>query len=120
MFQTSFDARSASALMPALFTAYSANPSGFVDVFKEGVTVKPKDLENFGPAGAPGRAFQKLSKECPAFTAEFTAVGLRFLRKHWGPINNRAAELRPECDDMFRAVQGAVDASAAMCPALMA
>ena len=115
-FQTSFDARTASPLMPALIAQYAANPSGFVDIFKEGVTVKPKDLENFG-TGA-GRDFQELSKSCPAFAAEFAAVGLRFTRKHWGPINNKAAELRPECDAMLRAIQNAVDASPAMCAAL--
>src|SRR6516162_11857014 len=37
LFQTSFNARTASPLLPTIFAAYSENPSGFVDAFKEGV-----------------------------------------------------------------------------------
>jgi hypothetical protein len=108
LFQTSFNARTASPLLPTLFTQYSANPSGFVEVFKEGVRCSLRDLENFGDG--PGMEFQRLSKACPAFAAEFAAVGLRCLRKHWGPINRREAEVRPECDDMLSKVQATVDA----------
>ena len=112
-FQTSFDAKSASPLMPQLFQQYSDNPSGFVDIFKEGVPCRDRDFENFG-SGA-GRNFQRLSKECPAFAAEFAAVGLRNIRTHWGPINTRAAEIRPECNTMLLQVQHAVDTSN-LCP----
>jgi hypothetical protein len=34
-----------------------------------------------------------------------TALGLRSLRQHWGPINRKEAELRPEADDMLWQVQ---------------
>lgn len=114
-FQTSFNARSASPLMSKLFGQYSANPSGFLEIFQEGVHVKPSDLQNFGTGD--GAEFQRLSKACPAFAAEFAAVGLRHLRTHWGPINTRAAEIRPECDAMLRQVQSAVDGSN-LCPAV--
>lgn len=109
LFQTSWNARSANALLPALFEDYHTNPAGFLDVFKEGVTPKPKDLQNFGSGN--GKEFQRLSKECPAFAVEFAAIGLRNVRKHWGPINTRAALLRPEADRMFLRVQQAVDES---------
>jgi hypothetical protein len=116
MFQVSFDARIASPLMPQLFQYYMANrTSGFVDVFKEGVTCKPKDLENFGTGD--GRDFQQLCKECPAFAAEFAAVGLRNIRQHWGPIIKRAAEVRPEANLMLSHVEHAVDTSN-LCPAV--
>ncbi|MGH6826218.1 hypothetical protein [Methyloceanibacter sp.] len=110
LFQTSFNARTASPLLPTLFAQYSAHPSGFVEVFTEGVRCSPRDLENFGDG--PGMEFQRLTKACPAFAAEFAAVGLRSFRKHWGPINRREAEVRPECDDMLSEVQAAADASA--------
>ena len=113
LFQTSFDAKSASPLMPQLFQQYSDNPSGFVDIFKEGVQCRDRDFENFG-SGA-GRDFQRLSKECPAFAAEFAGVGLRNIRTHWGPINTRAAEIRPECNTMLLQIQHAVDTSN-LCP----
>jgi len=117
LFQASFNARSASPLMPALFTKYSASPSGFLDVFKEGrVRCSAADLANFGTG--PGRDFQQLSKQCPAFAAEFCAVGLRHIRKHWGPINRKEAELNADCDAMLMEVQRAVDASPAICSAV--
>jgi hypothetical protein len=109
MFQVSFDARTASPLLPTLFAQYSAKPSGFVDIFQEGVRCTPSDLENFG--SGPGMEFQRLSKACPAFAAEFAAVGLRNIRKHWGPINTKAAEIRSESDKMLMQVQNTVDAS---------
>ncbi len=102
LFQTSFDARGASPLLPPLFTDY-AGRTDFLDIFKEGVRARDRDLENFGRGD--GREFQRLSKTCPAFAAEFAAITLRNLRKHYGPINTRAAEVRPECDDMLKEVQ---------------
>jgi hypothetical protein len=116
VFQASFNAGAASPLMPALFNQYSANPSGFLDVFKQGATCSAADAQNFGTG--PGEQYQALCKSCPAFAAEFAAVGLRFIRKHWGPINRKDAKLRPECDAMLQAVQDAVDASPALCGAL--
>jgi hypothetical protein len=116
LFQMSFNAKGASPLMPTLFAEYSAKPSGFLDIFKEGVRCSAADLKNFGTG--PGADFQKLCKTCPAFAAEFAAVGLRHIRKHWGPINRKAAQVRPECDAMLREIQSAVDASADICSAL--
>jgi V8-like Glu-specific endopeptidase/cell wall-associated NlpC family hydrolase len=107
LFQTSFNARHASPLLPALFADYSANPSGFLDVFKEGVRCSVSDQLNFG--SGDGMEFQRLSKECPAFAAEFAAVGLRNIRRHWGPINQKTAEVRPECDALLRQVEVCVD-----------
>ncbi|RAJ89863.1 hypothetical protein LX87_05658 [Larkinella arboricola] len=108
LFQTSFNARNASSLLPVLFNQYLANPVGFVEIFREGVKCKAHNLENFG--SGPGKEFQRLSKDCPAFAAEFAAVGLRKLRKHWGPINRKEVEIRPECDQLLREVQNVVDA----------
>ncbi|MDB6118512.1 MAG: hypothetical protein JWO08_2293, partial [Verrucomicrobiaceae bacterium] len=122
MMQTSFNARKAHPQMVALFNAYQAqftanpnNPSfGFLDVFKEGVTATAANLKNWGAAG-PGLDFQKLSKACPAFAAEFCAVGLRNIRAHWGPINNHAAEIRPEANLMFARVEEIVN-TGNLCP----
>jgi hypothetical protein len=116
LFQASWDARRASPLLIQLFNDYLAHPTGFLNVYKEGVTVRPKDLENFG--SGDGEKFQKLSKECPAFAVEFAAIGLRNLRSHWGPITRREAALRPEADRMFLRVQQAVDTDR-MCPLLL-
>ena len=106
LFQTSYNARSASPLLPQLFTRY-ANSDDFLDIFKEGVSCRTADLENFGTGD--GKEFQRLTKACPAFAVEFAALALRNLREHWGPINRKEAELRPEGDEMLFAVQNAVD-----------
>lgn len=117
LFQTSYDARSANLLLSRLFEQYSVNPSGFVEVFRENMRrpCTAKDFETFGSGN--GEKFQRLSKECPAFGAEFAALALRHTgggpapHGHWGPIRKREAEVRPECDAMLQQVQDAVDAS---------
>jgi hypothetical protein len=106
LFQVSFNACVANPLMQQLFQQYSGS-TDFVDIFKEGVRCSATQLENFGTGD--GAEFQRLTKACPAFTVEFAALGLRNLRKHWGPINAKAAEIRPECDDLFLTVQRLVD-----------
>jgi hypothetical protein len=117
LFQVSFNAKAASRLLPQLFAQYKANPDGFLEVFKEGVRCSPSSLQNFG--SGDGKEFQRLCKECPAFAAEFAAVALRHLRKHWGPINRKQAQVLPECDALLRDVQAAIDASSAIASELL-
>lgn len=108
LFQTSFNARSASPLLPKLFKDFMAKPTpSYNDVFKEGVRCKDANLENFGEGD--GRDFQKLSKDCPFFALEFAGIGLRNIRKHWGPINRLAAEIKADADTLFKQVQKLVD-----------
>lgn len=108
LFQTSYNVRRASALMPRLFKKFKASPSpSYIELFKEGVRARDSELENYG--SGEGREFQKLSKECPFFALEFAAIGLRNIRRHWGPINRRDAEIRADADDMFEQVQKLVD-----------
>src|SRR5262245_52226104 len=118
LFQTSYNARRAGPLLPPLYDHYKANPSGFVEIFRERIrpACSPAEFKNWG--SGEGVEFQRLSKACPAFAAEFAALGLRHERKHWGPINNKAAEVRPECDAMLRQVQDAVDATPDLCMAV--
>jgi len=116
LFQVSFNAKDASPLLPQIFAQYKSNPSGFVDVFREGVQCSAASLENFG--SGDGKEFQRLCKECPAFAAEFAAVGLRHIRKHWGPISRKQAQVRPDCDALLSQVQAAIDAAPALCSAL--
>ena len=114
LFQMSWDARGASPELPRLFAAYSAHPQGFLSVFQDGVKPTDSDLSNYGTG--QGAEFQRLCKTCPAFAAEAAALGLRTIRKHWGPINRREAEIRPECDRLLQQVQNLIDASATVPP----
>ena len=70
--------------------------------FEQGVSCSSDDWENYG-SGA-GEAFQELSKTCPAFAVESAAVGIRNLRKHWGPIGRMEVQITSEADDLFLAV----------------
>lgn len=106
LFQMSWNARSASPELPRLFAHYSAAPDGFLSIFQEGLP--QKQTENFG--SGDGAAFQRLCKTCPAFAVEAAAVGLRVLRRHWGPINRHEAEIRPEADALLKKVEQIVDA----------
>jgi hypothetical protein len=116
LFQTSFNAREASSELPKLFARYSASPLGFRDVFREGVRCSASNWRNYG--SGPGVQFQRLSKECPAFAAEFAAVGLRTDCMHWGPIKSKGAEIRPECDSMLKQIQNLMDVSPNLCKAV--
>jgi hypothetical protein len=103
IFQTSWNAHEADPLLYRLFQEYQRNQNCFLDVFREGVTPEPLDLENFG--SGDGEKFQRMSKECPAFAVEFAAVALRKVRQHWGPINRYEVELRNDADKMFKDVE---------------
>ena len=103
----SWNARSASQELPELFAVYSANPEGYFSVFQEGVRATAADLSNYG--AGEGAEFQRLCKSCPAFAAEAAAVELRTIRRRWGPINRREAEVRPECDRLLQQVQDLID-----------
>jgi hypothetical protein len=108
LFQTSFNARRASPLLPTLFKGFMAKPTpSYKDIFAQGVRCSDGNLENFGEGD--GRDFQKLSKDCPFFALQFAAIGLRNIRKHWGPINRRDAEVKSDADTLFKQVQDLVD-----------
>jgi hypothetical protein len=49
-----------------------------------------------------------MAKKLPVFAVATTAIGLRDLRKHWGPINRKEAELRADADTMFKEVQDVI------------
>jgi hypothetical protein len=120
LFQTSFGARNKHATMSALYEKYKADESGcLLDIFKRGVSCPAEDAENFGTG--EGKRWQQLTKMCPAFATEYAAVLIRVhggSRGEFGPLRNRAAEVRPVCDAMLKQVQDLVRSNPAMCSAL--
>lgn len=101
LFQVSYNSRRAHFLLEALFGQYQGS-TDFADIFSDGVTCGAASWQNFG--AGDGNHFQALTKECPAFAVEYGALALRKVRKHWGPITRKAAEIRPECDELFKTV----------------
>ena len=79
----------------------------YLEEFAEGVTCSASDWQCYGCGD--GYAFQELCKNAPPFAMESCALALRNLRQHYGPINRKEAELKPEADRMLFAVQRYVE-----------
>jgi hypothetical protein len=79
-----------------------------LEVYKEGMT----KFKTEGYVGTgPGREFQEFFRSCPAAQAEYAAVMIRLLRTHFGPLNRKAAEYIPACEQMFAAIEKEVSCS---------
>ena len=108
LFQMSWDAHTADAEILRLFGEYRASQDdGLLAIFREGVTAHQSDLESYG--SGDGRAFQDLCKSKPLFAVECAAVGLRAMRRQWGPINRHEAVIAPSVDRLFAMVQAIAD-----------
>jgi hypothetical protein len=111
LFQTSYNAHSSSdPEFSNLMEEYS-NPQNegtcYFDAFAEDVECSEDDWDCYG--SGQGYDFQKLCKDCPAFSVETAALTLRNLCNHYGPIIRQETELRADADHMFKTVQDYVD-----------
>jgi peptidoglycan hydrolase-like protein with peptidoglycan-binding domain len=82
-------------------------PQGYLEIWSEGVSCSTSEWKSYG--SGDGYIFQEMCKHIPTFAVETCAIGLRNLRQHWGPINRREAELRPNADLLFKEVEKIVD-----------
>ena len=116
-FQASLGASRASPELGKLFDKYKTSDAGcLLDTFKEGASCSAGDAKNWGTGD--GMLWQKRTKECPAFGAEYAAVLLRVLggtKGEFGPLRRKEAEIRPECDDMLKQVQKLVEQNPDLC-----
>ncbi len=55
-----------------------------------------------------GVSFQKVSKDCPSFAAQFAAVTMRSKYQHYGPINRREVEIYAPCSDMLAQIESMI------------
>ena len=108
LFQVSHDSIGAHFLLQALFDQYKGS-TDFVDIFKEGVSCGSDSLKNWGTG--VGKDFQALTKSCPAFAVEYATLVLRKDRRYSAAINKKTAELKPECDDLFKSVCAYIDSN---------
>jgi len=118
LFQTSWNAHNCCTDFINLFDQYNLEksyadpiieaPQGYLDVWSEGVSCTSSEWKNYGSGN--GYVFQEMQKHIPTFAVECAAIGLRNLRQHWGPINRREAELRPNADLLFQQIETIVDA----------
>lgn len=111
LFQTSWNAHSASPELPKLFAKYQQSSSGcFLDTFALGGTCSSSNV-----GSGDGATFQALSKSCPAFGVEFAMVTLRVLRNHYGPVNNYQVYLSQACNSLLGQVQQEILSNSAYC-----
>jgi hypothetical protein len=106
--QTSWNISTADDEILMVFDQYSkGTPLCALDIWGEGVSCSESDWQCYGEGA--GYIHQMLSKTCPQYHIEVTGIGLRNRRQHWGPINRREAEVRPEADELFKAVQELIE-----------
>ena len=106
--QTSYDAHNCSGEFDVLFESYVAGQQqGFVEVFSEDVSCSEENWKCFGEGD--GLKHQQMSKDQPAYAAMVCGVTLRNLRKHYGPIGRKEAEVRREADEMLKDVMEFMD-----------
>ncbi len=125
LFQTSYNSHIFSGELDILYDYWkmlwsAGSEKCLLAVFSEGVSCSAADWENYGVG--EGVIFQQLEKECPIFAAEYAAVMIRVSggsKGHYGPLRRREAEVRPECDAMFAAIQALVEEHRAFCPFLL-
>jgi hypothetical protein len=108
LFQASWNIKAGSKSIAPLLQLAWDKPSGFLVEFAQGITPTADNLGTYGEKD--GARYQFLAKFSPAFAAMVAGIGLRVLRKHWGPINRKEAEVRKEADAMLLEVQQLVTA----------
>jgi uncharacterized protein (TIGR02594 family) len=106
LFQTSWNIRSCSVNIQPLLVEYWDDPNGFLPAFQKGLTPNAAGLSSFGTGD--GARYQFLAKYAPSFHAFVTGIGMRKLRKHWGPINRKEVEINKDADTLLSAVQALV------------
>lgn len=120
LFQTSWGAHIASTAMSDLFSKYKSDQKGcFFEVFSNHVACSAWDAKTWG--SGTGADWQRLTKSCPGFAAEYAAVLLRTSggkKGEFGPIRTRKAQVLRECDSMLSQIQALIAAKPQLCDAL--
>lgn len=117
-FQQSYNSRVASGRLLPLWRDYQAHPER-CDLAVWSVGVSPDSNCRTPSAGSgPGRDWQEFTRKCPAFAADWAMVLVRKMKGHFGPLQRKEAEYRPECQAMLKQVTQAIDSSPALCEAL--
>jgi hypothetical protein len=111
LFQQSWNFSTCCTDIVNLFDSYEkAAASRYLPIFSEHVSCGAKDWENYGTG--LGMRFQKLCKRDPLCAIETAAVGVRNIRRHWGPINRKEVEIRPEADALFKEIEAVIGGAA--------
>lgn len=122
LFQASWGSHPRSEEMKKLFEKYEASSNGCLfSVFKDGVSCSSSAARNWGNPEEDGFVWQKITKACPAFAAEYAAVLIRVhggTKGEFGPLRRKEAEVLPQCEEMLRQVQTVIEQHPAICDSL--
>ena len=137
LIQTSWGAHTFNPTLEPMFRNYQAQHDAarcMFEVFSHGISCAKHDADNFGDPNSDGFQWQALTKQCPAFSAEYGAVVLRthggykgefgtincYVHPHRLPNGNPCDKPTPhkECDAMFQEVQDFVTKNPSICDAV--
>jgi hypothetical protein len=105
-FQASYNSAGASSRLNELWEAYRMDSKQCdFETWREGVDESFWNCKT-PPAGTgTGLEWQKFTRGCPAFAAEWAMALTRTLKGHFGPLKRKEVEYRPECEAMLREVE---------------
>lgn len=114
LYQTSYNAHVCHDTFDPLMDEFAAGQtvSGFQNAFAVEVSCGSSDWDNYG--SGRGEEFQMLCKSQPAFAVESCGLVLRNLRQHYGPVNRKELELRPEAQTLFQQIKAYIDSGDAL------
>ncbi len=72
------------------------------ELYGDGIRIR---TDGYIDQPAEGLAFQKHFRKCAAAQAEYAAVMIRAVRKHFGPINRKEVEYIPACEEWLRSLE---------------
>jgi hypothetical protein len=120
LFQTAYSLRNkCPSILNPLIQRYTANPSGFLTIFSAGISCGTGDWRSWGNPSEAGYKVQQLTKMCPAFAAEYAAVGMRHSLRSWGPLKNKKPEVVPDCDTLYKGVEAIMESAPGLCSEVM-
>jgi hypothetical protein len=127
LFQTSWGVNAVSPELKKLFDLYTSKTRDcMLPVFQGNLTCKivkshnakcPDATSDVAGTGV-GADWQRLTKVCPAFAAEYAAIVLRTSggsKGEFNPIRKQQAEVSPQCDSMLERVQRFVKENPVVC-----
>lgn len=120
LFQSSYGSKRSSPDLVALFEKYKKSKKGcYLETFSQGISCSSANLKNWGEG--EGMEWQKLSKECPAFSAEWAAILVRKsggTKGEYGPLRNKRVELNKDCNEMLKQIDSLIESNKTICDTL--
>jgi hypothetical protein len=117
LFQASWGAHTTNPALLRLHKKYQeGNQKCFLDVFSKGVSCSVDDMKNWGTG--EGVNWQKMTKACPAYAVEYSAVLLRTsggTHGEFGPLRRKEVELNLDCNNMLKQVEAVIKAEPSLC-----